>query len=127
MSRRLLPFSMATSAALTLGGCRSVGPPSVPKDRFDYASAISESWKQQMLLNLVKLRYADAPVFLDVSSVIAQYTVQAQAAAGGTSLGAGSSAFVNGGAGWADGTGGGPEVIGPGASPASGSGPRPSG
>ena len=30
-----------------------------------------------MLLNLVKLRYGDAPVFLDMSSVINQYTVEA--------------------------------------------------
>ena len=55
-----------------------------------------------MLLNLVKLRYADAPVFLDVSSVIAQYTLQAQASAGATSLGAGGTASVGGGGGWAD-------------------------
>jgi hypothetical protein len=55
-----------------------------------------------MLLNLVKLRYADAPVFLDVSSVIAQYTLQAQGGATGTSLGAGGNASVSAGAGWAD-------------------------
>jgi hypothetical protein len=79
-----------------------VGPPSLPRDRFDYASAISDSWKQQMLLNLVKLRYADAPVFLDVASVIAQYSIQAQASAGGTSLGAGANASVSAGGGWAD-------------------------
>jgi hypothetical protein len=30
------------------------------------------------LLNLVKIRYADAPVFLDVSSIITQYAAQAQ-------------------------------------------------
>jgi hypothetical protein len=94
--------ALLSLAILVPVACRSVGPPSVPRDRFDYASAISESWKQQMLLNLVKLRYADAPVFLDVSSVIAQYTFQAQASAGATSLGAGGTASINGGAGWAD-------------------------
>jgi hypothetical protein len=82
--------------------CRSVGPPSVPRDRFDYASSISESWKQQMLLNLVKLRYADAPVFLDVASVIAQYSRQANASVGGTSIGAGGTAAVEAGGAWAD-------------------------
>jgi len=56
----------------TLSACASIGPPTVARDRFDYISAISDSWKAQMLLNVVKLRYADAPVFLDVASVITQ-------------------------------------------------------
>ena len=47
------------------------------KDRFDYITAISDSGKSQMLLNVVKLRYGDTPVFLDMSSVINQYTVEA--------------------------------------------------
>ncbi len=55
-----------------LNGCGSIGPGTVARDRFDYISAISDSWKSQMLYNLVKLRYGDAPVFLDVASVITQ-------------------------------------------------------
>jgi hypothetical protein len=61
---------------LGLSGCASIGPGTVARDRFDYISAISDSWKSQMLLNLVKLRYADAPVFLDVASVINQYGIE---------------------------------------------------
>ena len=61
---------------ITLGGCSSIGPGTVARDRFDYISAISDSWKAQMLLNLVKLRYGDAPVFLDVASVINQYSIE---------------------------------------------------
>jgi hypothetical protein len=56
-----------------LSGCVSLGPHTVARDRFDYIAAISDSWKAQMLLNVVKMRYADAPVFLDVASVINQY------------------------------------------------------
>src|SRR6266536_6340753 len=59
-----------------LTGCASIGPATVARDRFDYIAAISDSGKSQMLLNLVKLRYGDAPVFLDMSSVINQYTVE---------------------------------------------------
>jgi len=33
------------------------------RDRFDYAEATSRSWKDQMLLSLMKLRSADATVF----------------------------------------------------------------
>jgi len=58
---------------LALAGCASIGPRTVARDRFDYVESISDSWKRQMLLNLVKVRYADAPVFLDVTSVISSY------------------------------------------------------
>jgi hypothetical protein len=69
---------MKITAALAIGvlalaGCSSLGPRTVARDRFDYVESISDSWKRQMLLNLVKVRYADAPVFLDVTSVISSY------------------------------------------------------
>ena len=64
-------------------GCRGIGPTSVNRDRFDYISAISESWKQQMLLNIVKMRYADNPVFLDVGQVISGYELEGTLTAGG--------------------------------------------
>jgi hypothetical protein len=70
-------------ALAALCACKTVGPPGVLLDRFDYAEAISRSWKENMLLNLVKLRYADAPVFLDVSSIVSQYSLQGQLSAGG--------------------------------------------
>ena len=59
-----------------LAGCSGIGPGSVERDRFDYVNALSSSWKKQILLNLVKIRYLDAPVFLDVASVISQYAVE---------------------------------------------------
>ena len=46
-----------------ISGCGSIGPTTVNRDRFDYITAISESWKQQTLLSIVKVRYADVPVF----------------------------------------------------------------
>jgi hypothetical protein len=51
-------------AVVAMSGCASMGPGTVTRDRFDYTEAIAESWKSQMLLNLMKIRYNDAPVFL---------------------------------------------------------------
>jgi hypothetical protein len=62
--------------ALAMSGCASMGPGTVARDRFDYTEAIAESWKSQMLLNLVKIRYNDAPVFLEVGQVVAGYSMQ---------------------------------------------------
>ena len=59
--------------SLTLTACSSLGTDRVVPDRFDYNLSIGESANQQMLLNLVRLRYRDVPVFLSVTSVLSQY------------------------------------------------------
>ena len=60
---------------LALAGCTSVPSQNVTTDRMDYGTVVAESWKRQTLLNVVRLRYADAPVFLDVASIINSYTI----------------------------------------------------
>ena len=57
--------------SVALSGCRSIGPGTVAHDRFDYSTSISESWKKQTLLNIVKLRYLDPPTFVDVGQIVA--------------------------------------------------------
>jgi hypothetical protein len=71
-----------TLVALVVCGCSSVGPGSVPRDRIDYATAIGDSWKQQTLLNIVKLRYGDMPIFLEIAQVIANYQLESTLSAG---------------------------------------------
>ena len=67
---------LPAAAVLTTLGCTSIGPDSVPRDRFDYASAIRDSWKHELLQNIVNMRYGGIPVFIDVASVISQYELQ---------------------------------------------------
>jgi hypothetical protein len=61
-----------------------IGPRSLPRDRADYSLSLSESWKEQTLLNIVKFRYIDPPVFVDVGSIVASYSLAQGASIGGT-------------------------------------------
>ena len=82
----LLVFSVL---ALLAAGCKSIGPATIPRDRHEYSSSISESWKRQTLLNIVKLRYLEPPIFVDVGQIVAGYSLE-------TGLSAGASLPANG-------------------------------
>jgi hypothetical protein len=80
---RIIAATCLLGLVLTFTGCRSIGPGSVARDRFDYSASIGESWKRQTLLNIVKLRYLDPPIFVDVAQIVSGYTLQTTASAGG--------------------------------------------
>jgi general stress protein CsbA len=75
---------LLTAGLLGTTGCKHLGPETVAVDRFDYSTAIADSWKQQTLLNIVKLRYMDLPVFVDVASIVAGYSMQTGVSVNGT-------------------------------------------
>ena len=62
------------SLAFTVAGCSQIGPATIASGRFDYNEAIVRSFDNQMLLNLVRLRYQDSILFLDLTSVVASYS-----------------------------------------------------
>ena len=77
--RTSLITALALCGTLALGACETrLGPRTIPAARFDYNERIARSQNDQLLLNLVRLRYRDTPVFLDVGTVIAQYTLDAR-------------------------------------------------
>ena len=86
LAAKVWPKGAAMAAMILVAahfaGCAGIGPRTVARDRFDYVSAISDSWKRQTLLNLLKTRYLDAPVFMDVSSVINQYALEQEVGLG---------------------------------------------
>ena len=83
-SPRGVATCLSLTAAALFTGCTHLGPKSIAVDRFDYSSSIADSWKQQTLLNIVKLRYMDLPVFVDVASIVAGYSMQTGVSVNGT-------------------------------------------
>ena len=65
-----------------ISGCAARGAKRVPADRFDYNAAIAQSTREQMLLNIVRSRYLEVPVFLTVSSLLTQYEYGTSAGVG---------------------------------------------
>jgi hypothetical protein len=59
-----------------LSACSSIGPATLARDRLDYAAALAEAAKRETLLNIVKLRFADALSLIRVSQLVAGYTVE---------------------------------------------------
>jgi hypothetical protein len=95
--RRLSVAVLALAA-----GCGSMGPNTVARDRFDYSTAISDSWKRQILLNIVKFRYLDPPIFVDVGQIVSGYTLEYGATVGGTFTSGSDTAAVGGSAKYTD-------------------------
>lgn len=60
-------------ASCLLTGC-ALGPRQIDKGRIRYNQAIQRTHQEEMLLNLVRLKYREPAEFLSVGSVAAQYT-----------------------------------------------------
>src|SRR5262245_57672889 len=65
--RTLLIFSVT--------GC-GLGPRALEKTRLPYNEAVKVTTEEQLLLNIVRLRYTDTPSSLGVSSIAAQFELQ---------------------------------------------------
>jgi hypothetical protein len=75
---RLLILSVGLAAA---SGC--LGPKAVRYTRLRYNEVVRDTNDEQLLINIVRLRYADSPVFIDLPNITSQFEV----AGGGNYLG----------------------------------------
>jgi len=92
-------------AAGLLTSCTSYGPGTIERDRMDYGLSLKTSLQEQLLANIVRLRYMEAPVFVEVSSVINQYALSGNVQAGlgfNNSFSSGDTGSVGAGGRWED-------------------------
>ena len=68
---------------LVLAGCAIQGPNAMHASRLGYNEAVQVSDQRELLLNLVRLRYSEAPEFLAVSGISTQMSYDAGASIGG--------------------------------------------
>ena len=66
---------MSWIAAVFLTGCSTFGPWALQQTRLQYNEVVKTTTEQQLLLNMVRLRYTDTPSSLAVSAIAAQFEI----------------------------------------------------
>jgi hypothetical protein len=97
MARRSL-CGVASTAWLVaiMNGCADTrGPELVVNSHIDYNKAVSQVLKEELLLNVVRRRYMEAPQFLNVSSINSNISTASSIGAGASILGIGRSNTPN--------------------------------
>lgn len=61
---------------MSLAGCQSLGPSSISAGRPAYNTAVQQTSNEEMLLNIIRLRYRDTPLFLQVSGIAANVSTE---------------------------------------------------
>ena len=75
-------FTTGLLACALITGC-GVGPRSMQRDYPRYSQAIRDIEDEHLLLNLVRMRYLENPVFLQISGITTTYGVDVDTSAGG--------------------------------------------
>ena len=60
-------------ACVAISGCASLGPNALQQSRLQYNEVVKATTEEQLLLNIVRLRYTDTPSSLAVSTIAAQF------------------------------------------------------
>lgn len=77
--RRSVFIAVALFELSLVWGCSTLGPRTIRSDRFNYNQAVAESSNEQLLLNIVRLRYGEPIFWLEIGSMLSQYTFEAGA------------------------------------------------
>ena len=60
---------------VTIGVSGCLGPKAIRSTRLRYNEVVRDTNDEQLLINIVRLRYADSPVFIDLPSITSQFEV----------------------------------------------------
>ncbi|MDR2030489.1 MAG: hypothetical protein LBP65_03440 [Puniceicoccales bacterium] len=66
---RLRPLVCVFLTSLAVAGCRSIGPAAIRQGHPGFNGAIAQTLDEQLLLNIVRMRYLEPIFFLDVGNV----------------------------------------------------------
>jgi hypothetical protein len=80
--RQWLLVELAVLACVLTGGC--AGPLAIRKSHRPYSQAVQKTASEELLLNLVRLKYRDPPNFLELGSLSTQFSFDAGASVNGT-------------------------------------------
>jgi hypothetical protein len=83
---RVCPGLVTLLVLLFLSSCKSIGPKVVLKSHIDYNKAVEQVIQEELLLNIVRRRYYEAPQFVTISNINATMSISA-GASGGASTG----------------------------------------
>jgi hypothetical protein len=82
-----LSLSLVAIAAITLSSCSVVGPSSIDHGRTSYNEVIEDTSRQQALLNVVRVRNGESPLFMDVTEVDAATSAGGSISGGASGIG----------------------------------------
>ncbi len=71
--RALVAVGLTAVTLVCSNGCCWLGPRAIESERIRYNEAVRETWNEQFLLNLVRLRYTDPPEFDVITNITAQH------------------------------------------------------
>ena len=85
--KTLLLICLMAILPLSIISCVNLGPTTLKSERSKYNISVQKTNDEELLLNLVRLKYRDTPFFMEVSSMASQFTLSTSANAFGNPLG----------------------------------------
>ncbi|MHC5028787.1 MAG: hypothetical protein ACYTGR_18715, partial [Planctomycetota bacterium] len=82
MDHRLVATFVVVAIGLVTGCADTRGPELVVNSHIEYNMAVSQVLKEELLLNIVRRRYMEAPQFLNVSSINSNLSTTSSIGAG---------------------------------------------